>query len=46
MSPQEFYLIADEKSLDQIAGVGGLTKREIDELQAMLELPDPREEVD
>ena len=39
MSPQEFYIIADEKSKDQIAGAGGLTRREIDELQEMLEKP-------
>lgn len=43
MSPQEWWLIADEKAKDQIVGVGGLTGREVDELQAMLDAPDPRE---
>jgi hypothetical protein len=45
MSPQEFYLIAEEKSLDAVAGAGGLTRREIADLQSMLEAPDPREAI-
>lgn len=43
MSPQEWWMIADEKARDQVVGAGGLTGREVDELQAMLDEPDPRE---
>jgi hypothetical protein len=42
MSPQEFWTIADERLLDQKAGAGGLTRREIRELEAMLEQPKPK----
>lgn len=43
MSPQEFWLLVDEKAQDQAVGAGGLTRREISELQDMLEAPDPAE---
>lgn len=41
MSPQEFWLLADDKQRDQVAGAGGLTNREIEELTSMLEA-DPK----